>query len=375
MGKDLRGKELGVGISQRKDGLYTARFTSKISGKRVQKYFKKLQECRNWLADATFMDEHGSINALGEMTLDTWYKYWIDNIKIHSIKESTKEGYERVYKNHIQPYIGSMLLEKIKPFNCQDILNRLTNEYAQSTIESVRVVLYMLFDDAEDNEIIINNPVKKKVKAKSRVVTVPRRAMTKEEQKLFTNIIQYSKYYNEFMLILQTGIRCGEMIGLMWEDIDFDKRTLSIKRTARFKNDEIILTAPKTVNSIRTIPLTQEAYDILCNQREKIRSYKVASLKYKEFVFQYENGRKAQNRTYQCAIKRLCKKNGLDNVSCHILRHTYATRCIEAGMKPKVLQTLLGHSSIKTTMDLYVHVDIGEKTKEVATIESLLKVV
>ena len=76
MGKNLKGKELGVGISQRKDGLYTARFTDK-SGKRRQKYFKKLQECRNWLADVEFQDEHGGIDAFGDMTVDAWFGYWI----------------------------------------------------------------------------------------------------------------------------------------------------------------------------------------------------------------------------------------------------------------------------------------------------------
>ena len=73
MGKDLKGKELGVGISQRKDGLYTARFTGK-DGKRKQKYFKKLQECRKWIADAQFEDEHGGINASSDMTVDAWFE-------------------------------------------------------------------------------------------------------------------------------------------------------------------------------------------------------------------------------------------------------------------------------------------------------------
>ena len=80
MGKNLKGKELGVGISQRKDGLYPARFTDKL-GKRRQKYFKKLQECRNWIADAQYKDEHGSIDASGDMTVDAWFDYWIGEIK------------------------------------------------------------------------------------------------------------------------------------------------------------------------------------------------------------------------------------------------------------------------------------------------------
>ena len=77
MGKDLKGKDLGVGICQRKDGLYTGRFVSKRTGKSVQKYFSKLQDCRNWLADARFEDAHGGINASGDMTVTAWFNYWI----------------------------------------------------------------------------------------------------------------------------------------------------------------------------------------------------------------------------------------------------------------------------------------------------------
>ena len=85
MGRDLRGRELRVGISQRKDGLYTARFISKQTGKNIQQYFPKLQKCRNWYADAKFQDEHGEINACGNMTVTAWFEYWITNIKGNSI--------------------------------------------------------------------------------------------------------------------------------------------------------------------------------------------------------------------------------------------------------------------------------------------------
>lgn len=85
MGKDLKGKELGVGICQRKYGLYTARFVSKRNGKSVQRYFPRLQECRKWYADSKFEDEHGGINASGDMTVTAWFDYWIENIKGDSI--------------------------------------------------------------------------------------------------------------------------------------------------------------------------------------------------------------------------------------------------------------------------------------------------
>lgn len=102
MGKDLREKELGVGISQRKDGLYTARFTDR-NGKRKQQYFKKLQECRNWLADAQFENEHGNVLQGENPTVDAWFDYWIENIKGQTIRDNTKRNYLERYEKNIKP--------------------------------------------------------------------------------------------------------------------------------------------------------------------------------------------------------------------------------------------------------------------------------
>lgn len=126
MGKDLKGKELGVGISQRKDGLYTARFTDRL-GKRKQQYFKKLQECRQWLADAQFQDEHGNINASGDMTVDTWFEYWISEIKGKTVRWNTLSSYKGRYEKNIKDVIGNMLLKDVKPMHCQNVLNIMDN--------------------------------------------------------------------------------------------------------------------------------------------------------------------------------------------------------------------------------------------------------
>ncbi len=109
MGKDLKGREFGVGICQRKDGLYTARFVSKRTGKSVQKYFPKLQECRKWYADAKFEDEHGGINASGDMTVTAWFNYWIENIKGDSIRPNTIRNLGIVRVN------GGLVSRKVNP--------------------------------------------------------------------------------------------------------------------------------------------------------------------------------------------------------------------------------------------------------------------
>lgn len=108
MGKNLKGKELGVGISQRKDGTYTARFTDRF-GRRRQQYFKKLQECRNWIAQAQFEDEHGNINAASNMTVDAWFEYWISDIKGKTARWSTISSHKDRYKKILKKLSGTWL--------------------------------------------------------------------------------------------------------------------------------------------------------------------------------------------------------------------------------------------------------------------------
>lgn len=376
MGKDLRGKELGVGISQRKDGLYTARFTDR-QGKRRQQYFKKLQDCRNWLADAEFEDEHGSVLYGENPTVDAWYQYWIDNIKGDNIRFNTKRNYIERYKRNIKPFIGNMQLKDVKPLHCQNVLNQMSDSYANSSIYHSRLVMWMLFDSAVENELIEKNPVTKSVKCTSGRKSKEMRALTVDEQKLFLETVKGTRNYNQYALLLQTGLRTGEMIGLRWSDVDFENRVLHVRRTMeyRYSEGQWKVGEPKTKNSVRDVPLTQEAVDILKNQKERLKSLKVRPLEFKDSVFLREDGTPPKNSSYDTRLFYYCGKAGIPKFSMHVLRHTFATRCIEGGMRPKTLQMILGHSNIGMTMNLYVHVTDDEKAKEVQNIEKMLKIV
>lgn len=376
MGKDLRGKELGIGISQRKDGLYTARFTDK-SGKRRQQYFKKLPECRQWLADAQFEDEYGNVFQGEILTVDSWYHYWIDNVKGNNIRFNTRRNYNERYEKNIKPLIGSMLLKKVKPLHCQNVLNQMSDHYANSVIECCRLVMWMMFDNAVENELLTKNPVTKSVKCTSGKKSKTMRALTVEEQKLFLKTIKGTGNYNQYALLLQTGLRAGEMIGLRWSDIDFEKRVLHIRRTMEYQHSigKWRIGDPKTKNSVRDVPLTQEAIDILKNQKELLKSMNVKSTEFPDSVFLRKDGTPTKNSAYDSKLFYYCDKAGIERFSMHVLRHTFATRCIESGMRPKTLQMILGHSSIGITMNLYVHVTDDEKTKEVQNIEKMLKIV
>lgn len=218
MGKDLKGKELGKGITQESTGLYSARFVDRF-GKRKHKRFKKLQECRTWIADATYVDEHSDISMPSDMLVDQWFDYRIGVVRKYFM------------------------------------------------IWQIRDITHLQF-------------------------------------------------------ILQTGLRTGELAGLKWEDVDFKSKTIQIRRSMEYRYcaKEWRIGEPKSKSGYRTILLTEEAVTILKKQKEK--------------------------------NKRISE---ISRFSMHNLRHTCATRRMEAGMKPKILQMLLGHSNIGITMNLYVH--------------------
>ena len=206
MGKDLKGKDLGVGITQQKNGLYNAGFVDKL-GKRRVKRFKKLQECRKWLDEAKYIDEHSSITEANTMMVDAWFEYWI-SIKEKTVRPNTVRNYRERYHRNIS-----------------------------------------------------------KVKIK--------------------------------------------VIPMEWADQVF-----------------------------------------LCRKGEPVK-----------------------NSTYDTALFKICDKVGIKRFSMHVLRHTFATRCIEAGMMPKTLQKILGHSNIGITMNLYVHITEDEKHKEIELVAGALNVI
>lgn len=180
MGKDLKGKELGVGICQTKDKKYVARITTK-NGKRVKRVFDKLVDCRKWIADARFVEEHCTINALGNMTVDAWFHYWLTEIKGDNIRPNTRRNYTERYENNIKEYIGNMLLSDVKPFHCQSILNRMTKDYRNSTIRQTYIAMHCMFESALENELISRNPVTKAVKCSGGKESKPKRVLTVED--------------------------------------------------------------------------------------------------------------------------------------------------------------------------------------------------
>lgn len=373
MGKDLKGKELGVGINQQKNGLYSARFVDKY-GNRKQKRFKKLQECRQWLADASYIDEHSNIAQANDMMTDAWFEYFIE-IKKKTVRPNTVRNYTERYEANIKSVIGKMLLSDIKPLHCQKIFLNMADEgYRTSTLYQTRITLFNMLELAKENDVLRYNPCKKSVKSDMGKPSDKKEALTLDVQKKFLEGATGQSYENQFRFILQTGLRTGELVGLEWRHVDFENRVLTIEQSMeyRYKVGEWRLGAPKSQSGYRTIPLTDEAIRILKAQKEKNKKIKEIPEEWKEFIFLCRKGEPVKNSTYDTALFKICDKVGIKRFSMHVLRHTFATRCIEAGMKPKTLQKLLGHSSIQITMNLYVHVTDDEKQKEMELVAEAL---
>lgn len=364
---------LPQGVIKRPDGRLQKRFT--VDGKRYSVYGYSAKELSDKESKKRKEIDSGIMKIKSLETLNNYFNHYID-LKSGHTKQSTLAQYKSVYKVHIKPYIGEYKLKTINKQVCLNLRKQLQkNDISCSRINEVYKLLGAIFTMAVEDDLIIKSPIQgiKPLKNdnKEKASETIHRALTEEEQKAFTDGLKaYGIWYYElFALLLLTGLRINEALALTWSDIDYKNNVITITKTRAIDLDyQIIITSPKSATSNRTIPMNDNIKRILKMQRKKLNtlaSYKAIG----ENVFYSVNGivprEDAVNYQIESTLNRLAKDNIIiERFTVHALRDTFATRFIEQGGTMQTLKTILGHSSLKLTMDLYAHVLPNTKQKE-----------
>lgn len=398
MGKDLKGKELGMGISQRKDGRYSARAI--VNGVRIEIIKPSLSELRREF-DLKKQEIQYQNNEYDGITVEKWYDIFYNKHKAPMLKnEASKRACYRKCKNTYIKSLAEKEVSKIKQADIQQATNELTGEYKTKTIREALSILRECFEIATLNDIIRVNPCQHINILNDNVKPEERRVLSLEEQKAFLKEAENSYYYEAYVFLLSSGLRIGEFSGLQWEDIDWINKTITIRRTlsTSYMDGRKIeqLQTPKTSNSYRTIPFFAETEKILKKWKEKQEEIKRslgtrwrARPELGNLVFTSTMGspvtryvlihdlqrivENINNHEMWAAMQQGREPVKMSQINPHAFRHTFATRCHEQEINPLIIQRIMGHSNYSTTIS-YTHLTEKDMKKEAEKLKILSQI-
>ncbi len=391
--KDSRGRVLEKGESQRKDGRYVYQYKD-IRGERRSVYASSLSDLRK--AERQIRrDMEDKIDTRGaEITLNEQFdKYLVLKTRLAN---STRQNYINMWNGRIRNTgFGRKRICDIKKSDILRFYNDLQDEGLKySTIKTFHCMIVPCLELAVEDDVLRKNPGRGCLREFENDADA-RTALTGKEQEELLGFVRgsnvYAAYYPMLVFMIGTAVRCGEAIGLTWKDVDFKKREISVNHQLIYKKKNgkygFYADTPKTDAGIRIIPMTREVYRALLDQREQqlARGWKTSVCidGYEDFVFSTKN----KNPVMPSAVNNLLlnivngyngseeKKMQMPHISAHILRHTGCTRMSEAGIDPKVLQYIMGHSKISVTMEVYNHVSTERSHKEIEKLEQIRLIV
>lgn len=400
--KDNRGRILKQGEGQRKDnGLYYFQYTDS-NGARRTKYAKDLPSLRA-IETALLKDQFEGIDSYSAetTTLNQAFDRYIAT-KL-SLKEHTRTNYKYMYNHCVRDSFGNRLLSSIRysdvKFFYYSLLN--TGNLKANTLDIIQTVLHPTFGMAVRDGIIRMNPtdgVMSEIRKEFGNDADIRHALTLKQQRAFLNYIEASPVFNHwhpfFVFLFGTGCRIGEAVGIRWKDLDYEKRLISINHTIVYRVSEygkcgFHVSTPKTKAGIRTIPMMDMVYEALQQEHEYQEEYgfnidQVDGMN--GFLFCNKNGKLLNPQQINTTIKRIYETyNGeeilkakkehrepvlIPHFSCHHIRHTFCTRMCENETNLKVIQDIMGHANIETTMDIYAEATEEKKKSAIAALEN-----
>ena len=402
--KDPKGRALRKGeIYRESDGRYAYGYVDPY-GKRKFIYSKDLKKLRK-REEKLFKDQLDGLNVyvMGKASLNFVFDRYISTKS--ELRETTYTNYTYMYDRFVREGFGKRKIGEIKYSDVLYFYYVLLNDRGLqvNTLETIHTVLHPTFQLAVRDDIIRNNPsdgVMAEIKKKNTKKKNMRHALTIEQQRAFMNYIASSPIFvhwnSIFTVLLGTGCRIGEVVGLRWSDIDMEKRTIDInhsmtyypRRTDTYKC-EFKVSLPKTEAGTRILPMMQPVYEALQSEyeRQKEDGFCTAVVDgMSGFIFSNRFGMIHNPAAINRAIRRILGAHNAEEIvkakkekrepiiiphfSCHHLRHTFCSRFCENETNIKIIQEIMGHASIETTMDIYAEVN-SDKKKE--SIEKLTK--
>ncbi len=395
--KDSKGRVLQKGEYERSDVRYQFSYCTVVGSRKII-YASSLEELRVKERDCMIASLIGAKNYDSNVSVNFMYDRAL--CLKPGIRRTTYSGYLLTYNRHIRAGIGKMPIARLK---YSDILAFYTYLYkdkklAIGTIENINRQLVSAFKLAYKDGIIAKNPMDGALGTFKRSVSTPEkkvRALTIEQQRVFINYIdkhpRWGRYHSIFQIMLGTGLRVGELSALRWQDVDLENRIIEVNHCVGrvYKEDDgatvkCVISPLKTKSGKRRIPIMKPVVDAF------IEEYKIAEAKgfnsptvdgYSNFIFTTKYGNlyfstrldyvlkeivKAYNKEEEVLSKEEKRKPFfLPRITNHMLRHTFCTRLCERDVNIKVIQTLMGHSTINITLDIYAEVSYAKQFQEI----------
>ena len=367
-----------AGMYKRSDGLYSYRFT--VDGKRYAVYGATMKECKQKeLEKREKIEAEKSAAEAAEMpTVEEYCESWI-NAKRGTVKETTIR-LNRIFCRRITETVidragtrfGALKVDKVDTQSVRSLQSALKKDLCTRSVNDIMAMLKAVFNSAINERIILWNPaggVKPLRRTEEQARDTIHRALTKSETRAFLDAAVDSWYYQLYVFLLNTGARVGEAGALT--PADMTRQGVRISKTITRKEDGSyqVGSEAKTKAGTRYIPLPEAARSALEEQREingVLRGNKVVSLT--EPIFTAPRGGLLKAGCINTDIAKICEAAGVERFSVHAFRDTFATRCVESGMPPKVLQEIMGHSDINMTLGLYAHAMDATKEEQMQAV-------